>query len=391
MNALSPLPESAPLKLAMSVDTLRFPLTGIGRYTLELAAQLARRDDLDLLCMRAGTLLPGLPQVLPGTDDRRRVRDLLSRFGLPVEVYRRWSEFTRARALRGHADRLFHGTNFYAPTFKGRCVLTLHDASVRRFAHTHRQDRVRFMLKEVERSLRQTSMVITVSEFARREIAELWDWPHEAIRVTPLAASEVFRPHSDGLLACTMQRLNLRARGYCLYVGTVEPRKNLGTLLDAYVRLPLALRQYYPLVVAGYRGWESDTLHHRLQQAAAQGWLCYLGFVEDSLLPALVAGARLFVFPSRYEGFGLPVLEAMASGVAVVCSDAASLPEVGGAAARYVPPDDVDGWQQHIQRALEDDHWRQALVTQGLAQAAQFSWRRCADLTVAAYREVQAH
>ncbi len=175
--------------------------------------------------------------------------------------------------------------------------------------------------------------------------------------------------------------------GYTLFAGTIEPRKNLDVLLDAYGLLPLNLRQRWPLVMTGYQGWQSEKLHERIKAASREGWVRYLGYVPAEDLPLLYAGARLFAFPSLYEGFGLPILEAMASGVPVVCSKSSSLPEVAGDAAGMCEAMDVDSLSRLIATGLEDDIWRNSSIEKGLARAAGFSWQRCAEETVAVYRE----
>jgi alpha-1,3-rhamnosyl/mannosyltransferase len=176
--------------------------------------------------------------------------------------------------------------------------------------------------------------------------------------------------------------------GYSLFVGTIEPRKNIETLLDAYSRLPLELRKRWPLVLTGYHGWRNESIHQRLESAKREGWAFYLGFVPSEDLPLLFAGARLFTFPSLYEGFGLPVLEAMSSGVPVVCSNSSSLPEVAGDAALMCDAKDTETLTDLIRRGLEDDAWRASAVEQGLLHAAGFSWERCALETLQVYQKV---
>jgi alpha-1,3-rhamnosyl/mannosyltransferase len=185
-----------------------------------------------------------------------------------------------------------------------------------------------------------------------------------------------------------LRPLGLTVQGYSLFVGTVEPRKNLSALLDAYEGLPALQRSTYPLVIAGGRGWLSNDIHARMSKAASAGWLHYLSYVPQERLPALYSGARLFVYPSLYEGFGLPLLEAMASGVPVVCSNIPSLHEVAGDAARLVDPFDVAGLQAAISRGLEDEDWRDTAVQQGIQRAAGFTWQRCARQTVEVYQAV---
>ena len=160
-------------------------------------------------------------------------------------------------------------------------------------------------------------------------------------------------------------------------LGTIEPRKNIIRLLDAYELLPKAIRQKWPLILTGYRGWKSDDIHARIKDAERQGWAKYLGFLPAEELPLLYSGARLFVFPSLYEGFGLPVLEAMQSGVPVVCSDCASLPEVAGEAALLKDPDDLEGLAEAFLLVLDSDEHREHLILTANQQTKQFTWQRC--------------
>jgi alpha-1,3-rhamnosyl/mannosyltransferase len=171
-----------------------------------------------------------------------------------------------------------------------------------------------------------------------------------------------------------------------LYAGTIEPRKNIDRLLTAFELLPAHVRELFPFVVVGYRGWKSEALHERLQRAEAQGWARYLGFVPGGDLPVIYGGAKIFAFPSLYEGFGLPALEAMASGVPVVCSNASSLPEVVGDCALTCDPQDVEGLATLLERAVLDSAWRDAAILRGVVRASNFSWDKTVAGTLAAYR-----
>jgi alpha-1,3-rhamnosyl/mannosyltransferase len=174
---------------------------------------------------------------------------------------------------------------------------------------------------------------------------------------------------------------------YTLFVGTVEPRKNLITLLTAYERLPEKLRMQWPLVIAGNEGWNSKDIHSRMERAATLGWLRYLSFVPQAQLPMLYAGARLFAYPSVYEGFGLPPLEAMASGVPVVCSNVSSLPEVVGDVALGFAPTDVQALCAALAQGLEDESWRSQAKSAGRARSQNFSWQQCAANTLKIYEQ----
>ena len=166
---------------------------------------------------------------------------------------------------------------------------------------------------------------------------------------------------------------------FCSSEGQLEPF-NEEFFTNSFFKFPYphinVVWARWPLVLAGYHGWQSETLHKRIQDAVTAGWARYLGYVANEDLPILFAGARLFVFPSHYEGFGLPVLEAMASGVPVVCSNSSSLPEVTGGAALMCDALDVHKLNQLIVVGLEDESWRVGAVTKGLAQSSKFSWER---------------
>jgi alpha-1,3-rhamnosyl/mannosyltransferase len=176
-----------------------------------------------------------------------------------------------------------------------------------------------------------------------------------------------------------------------LALATLEPRKNLTRLLDAYEQLDATLRKRYPLVLAGAMGWHADRIVQRIDALVARGEAIKLGYVSEELLPRLLAGARAMAFPSIYEGFGLPPLEAMAAGVPVVASSASSIPEVTGEAALLVAPEDTDGLREALDRALTDTAWRDEAIARGLQRARRFSWQRCVDATVNVYRMLAGH
>lgn len=378
------------MKLILSVESVRFPLTGIGRYTYELASRLQHAEEISELRLFAGRKF--LPELVSPSDQSDAVHGLkrfVQKNALAVEVYRRLMPILRKQALRGHEDFIYHSTNFYLPPFAGPRVATFHDLSPFTWAHCHTPQIARYLQKELTQSLKRADALITVSHCMRQELADYFNWPLDRIHAVPLASSPQFHPRSPGALREALARYGLEPGGYSLFVGTIEPRKNIVSLLDAYSRLPLALRQRWPLILTGYHGWRSEAIHDRIAQAQQQGWARYLGFVASADLPLLFAGARLFTFPSHYEGFGLPVLEAMSSGVPVVCSNSSSLPEVAGPAALMCAPDDVEGLTALSQQGLEDEAWRATAVQQGLLHAGGFSWERCAQATVEVYKSVR--
>ncbi|MBA1275227.1 glycosyltransferase family 4 protein [Stutzerimonas azotifigens] len=377
------------MNLILSVDPVRFPLTGIGRYTYELARVLESTDGVKRLRYFSGArFVSGLPSPSDTSDSGHGLRRMVQKSALAIEAYRVLMPLLRARALRDCSDALYHGTNFFIPPFPGKSVATFHDLSPFTWAHCHAPQRIRYLQKELGKTLERADALITDSEFTRRELAAYFSWPIEHIHAVPLASSEEFRPRTADELRDVLAGHGLEPGGYSLFVGTLEPRKNIETLLDAYGRLPAPLKKRWPLVLTGYQGWRNDEIRKRLDQAVDEGWARHLGFVPSEDLPLLFAGARLFTFPSLYEGFGLPVLEAMSSGVPVVCSNSSSLPEVAGNAALMCDPQDTVALTELIARGLEDESWRVSAITDGLTHAASFSWQRCAMQTMDVYRRV---
>lgn len=376
-------------KVILSVEPIRFPLTGIGRYTFELASALQAQRGLDELRLFGATgFVDGLPRAQEQSGHTHRLKGWIQGNPLASEAYRRLMPLLKQRALRHCQDYLYHGPNFYLPPFPGRQVATFHDLSPFTWAGCAPPERARFMQRELRLAVKRADAFITDSEFNRRELADYFAIPLAKIHAVPLACGAEFQPRTAQATRQVLAAHGLCHGAYSLYVGTIEPRKNLLNLLSAYERLPLPLRQRWPLILSGYRGWQSDKIHQAIGRAERQGWARYLGFVPAADLPLLIAGARLFCFPSHYEGFGLPVLEAMSCGVPVVCSNSSSLPEVVGDATLMAAPDAVETLGDRLAQGLEDEVWRVHAHQAGLARASTFSWQRCAEETQAVYRQV---
>ncbi|MEC7727895.1 MAG: glycosyltransferase family 1 protein [Pseudomonadota bacterium] len=378
------------MKVVLSVEPVRFPLTGIGRYAYELARGLQASGEVSELKLFSGTrFLSGLPEPVSESGGAHGLKRLVQKSNLAMEAYRLLMPLLRKQALKGHDEFVYHGPNFFLPPFPGRKVATFHDLSPYKWAECFDPAKVRYLQKEFEKTLKTADALITDSEFTRRELAEFAGWPLEKIHAVPLAAGPEFRPRTENELRPFLKRKGLEYQGYSLFVGTIEPRKNIIRLLDAYELLPKATRERWPLILTGYRGWKSDNIHARIKEAERQGWAKYLGFLPAQELPLLFSGARLFAFPSLYEGFGLPVLEAMQSGVPVVCSDRASLPEVAGDAAMLDDPEDVHGLSQSLHESLSlGKQAMEAFSSRAVEQARKFDWRKCATGTLDVYRHL---
>ncbi|NMG48120.1 glycosyltransferase [Azoarcus communis] len=381
------------MRVVLGADTIKYPLTGIGRYAFELGRGLQQHAGVDSLhFLRGNSVVSELPssalpvRAMARADTALAIRNRLMAFPPLVAGYSGVTALRQRWALRTLRGAVFHGPNYYLPHHDGPCVATFHDLSIFRHPEFHPAVRVRYMANELPRSLERADVLITDSDFTRHEVIAYSGFAPARVLTVPLAVSAEFRPRTQSECFEVLTRHGLTYKHYFLYAGTVEPRKNLGLLLTAYERLPLAVRMRLPFVVVGFRGWCSEDLHFRLSKAQTEGWVSYLGYVSESDLHVLFSGARAFGFPSIYEGFGLPVLEAMASGVPVVCSNTSSLPEVAGGCALMCEPEDDLALSALLEKALSDDCWREQFILKGMTHAATFSWKRTVDATVEAYK-----
>jgi glycosyltransferase involved in cell wall biosynthesis len=372
------------VKLVLSVESLSENLTGIGRYTWELAQRLPLHAMLhDVLFYRNGRWVTKPADLVhPGAKLSGSAKTK-ARFRLKQP---RWLREARNRmACRG---KVFHGPNFFLPACAEVGVATVHDLSVFKYPETHPAERIRQFERDFKASMARAAHLITDSEATRQEVIDFLAWPGEKITAVPLGASSQFAPKTAEVLVPGLNKYGLTPKGYTLCVSTLEPRKKIANLLQAYQCLPQSLREQYPLVLIGDTGWLSEALHREIDRLAGRGWLHYLGFVPEADLPLLYAGARSFVYPSVYEGFGLPVLEAMASGVPVVASIFSSLPELTQGSALLLNPEDVDALARGIHTSLCNDDWRANAIDAGLAVAQTYSWDRCVEQTVAVYQKI---
>lgn len=382
------------MKIIFLGDALNPPITGVGRYVIELYGSLSSHiSSVSFWFNRA--IVQCLPEEIEkshsssfgfgfGFGFKRFILEYLDRypaFKIKILDITHWLDMlSLSRFVR---NSVVHGPNFHIPYLKAARVVTIHDLSVFTWAHCHPYDRVLRMRHTINKSIKCAHRIITPSEFSRKEILAYFKLPPERVVSIPLACDARFGVH-----AINQEVLSgLVSKSYGLFVATIEPRKNICMLLSAWESLPISLRLEFPLVVAGSSGWCSKDIHLRLMHAEKEGWLRYLGFVPDEKLPSLYAHAKLFCFPSWYEGFGLPVLEAMASGVPVVCSSSSCLPEVGGSAVRYASPDDLLAWSAAIYEVLTNSEEENRLSEAGLLQAKKFSWVRTAEMTLSVYQE----
>jgi glycosyltransferase involved in cell wall biosynthesis len=351
--------------------------SGVGNYTAQLLAALLDRADERQYALLANRPLNG--ETPPGT---------LGQVGRRFPNRSMWMQLALPRDLAALRPDLCHFTNSLAP-LRAPCplVITLHDMSLFVHASLHPLKSQLFVRPIIPLAIRRAAAIITVSYHARREIVDGLQVSPEKVHVIYEAAAPQFHVITDAAeLDRVRQRYHLQ-KPFVLYVGNIEPRKNLTRLVAAFAQ---ARRQQsdLELILAGQLGWKYASLLRAIEDLKLGSAVRRLGYVPDEDLPALYNLARVLAFPSLYEGFGLPVIEAMACGTPVLTSNGSSLAEIATGASILIDPLSVDDIAHGLVRLAGDDALHARLRTAGLARAAQFSWPRAAEETVRVYDAV---
>lgn len=363
--------------------TRSFRRAGVSHYIEQLLQHLARIDTTNFYSiyttrgLDAGALgLPArfrvYPSCLPTINPRVRVP---------------WEQFLAPVLLRRSRAELFHGTLNVVPLFcPVPSVVTVHDLAFIRFPHTFRSYNRTYLDFATRTSVRRAASICAVSEHTRREVVGLLGVKPERVVVTYNAARSHFQPPD----LATLEQFRIHQglpEEFVLYVGTLEPRKNLTTLLDAYARI--GRDSSVPLIIGGGLGWLYQPFFKHLEALGLRDRVRIVGYIDEEDLPLWYAAATIFVFPSIYEGFGMPPLEAMACGTPVVTSNSTSLPEVVGDAGIMVPPTDADALATAILHLLRNPTLRVELRERGIQRAQMFSWSTTARRTLAVYETIQ--
>ncbi len=371
------------MRIGLDGIPLNQELTGVGHYTHELARALAAGAPADQF--EIVSPLPFIPQLDDTRDGRPpNLRLVQAHANL---LTRRWWTIGASRYVKTNSLTLFHGTNFEVPLWQ-RCpsVLTIHDLSQLLYPETHEQPRVRRARHRLPLMARAATMIITPTESVRNQVCERLNIPRDKVVVVPEAAREVFCPQAPEQTAAARKRLGVEDE-FLLFVGTIEPRKNLLTLLPAFNQILRERSRPLQLVIAGKLGWLTDELFVCIAQSGLSERIRLTGYLGDEDLRALYSSCRIFVYPSLYEGFGLPPLEAMACGAPVIASRIESIEEVCAGAARLVEARGVDALAKATIGLLDNETELQRLSAAGRKRAGEFSWPRTARQTRAVYEE----
>lgn len=364
------------MKLIVNTETFTYPLRGIGNYTLNLLQGFKGQPSV-------GTVMcfDGSDRLLTIEEMEDRLRRTKPAEATEEPVCREWVSGETREAVdarfreltRSHGDAFYLEPECLLRPFDGRVVPIVYDLSPFRYPQFHSRAYREALDQCIPKSLQRAAHIITVSEFTRGEITSLWGTPRERITIIPPGVSPVFRPRSPEEAEPVRAQYNLPTK-YLLTVGTLEPKKNLVNLIAAYSRLPKNLRENHALVIAGARGWNTERLEAVLQSYRHPDELKWLGYVDQADLPYLYSAAHGFVYPSVYEGFGLCLLEAMASGVPVLTSNQSAMPEVANKVALLTNPLKLNDLTDNLERLIRDDEFRAHARQVGPEKALNYSW-----------------
>ncbi len=392
------------MNLLINAEALRPPITGIGNYTFHLLEQLVGLELVDDVQCFTGTAWQDARAQLavsaqvrntsPAEDTPAsarvvsRLREWIGRVPGTKPAYDALMDRRFKRHANAVPQALYHETNYILKPFSGRSLTTVHDLSHLRFPEYHPAHVVERLNRLLPESLARAEIVVTVSDLVRDELLDYFPLSPDKVVTVYEGVDARYRPHTAPEAAPVLDRYGLRYGAYVLMVATLEPRKGIDTLLDAWEALPLAQRRECPLVLTGSTGWRNESLRERIAVHTQQQTVKHLGYVPSDDLPALFAGARVFSYPSVYEGFGLPVLDAMASGVPVVCRAGTSMAEFAQGACVLCETGSAQELASHLGMLMEDDEAQSAWGRRGLAQARYYSWERCARETADLYRRL---
>lgn len=369
------------MKYKLLIDSLSLvsSFTGIGRYTYEIADKIEDDSEFELDYFY-GYYSKKIMRPKE-SKDIKNIKSLIIKNQVIKKIVRNIL-FLSSRFFASNYD-LYWQPNFIPnDVIKAKKIITtVHDFSFILHKDFHPKERIEYFEKYFFKNIFKSDAIITGSKFSKQEIIERLNFQDRDIHVIYHGINhKIFKKHND---------LNVNfylPEKFIFSVGSIEPRKNLLGLLKAYIQLNKNIKNEYKLVLAGFKGWENKEIMELIEKDKEN--IHYLGFISDIELVKVYNLATCFVFPSFYEGFGLPVLESMACGTPVVCSNTSSLPEVGGDAVVYCNPNDIDDIKNKIELVLDDKNLQNNMITKGLERAKLFSWEKSASEHLKVFKEV---
>ncbi|MBE1445679.1 glycosyltransferase family 4 protein [Paenibacillus sp. OAS669] len=376
------------MHLYLDAQPLLGARSGVSNYIRNLYEHLLPLElDIELFFNR---IAKNIPLEALNLTSKHSHRFINSRY--PYKIIRRLMHpnflYDYPFDLFKQADSIFHGTNFtHNPVKSRKHVVTIHDLAYMIYPETTSEKIYKHHTKWVPYSAEKAAKIIAVSEHTKKDIIRLLHVPEDKIQVIPLAADQIYRPLDAEQVKAVKTKLQLPEE-YILFVGTLEPRKNLMGLLKAFQHMIREFSCDHKLVIVGSKGWKYSPLFDFIQDNKLQSQVIFTGFIEDEDLVAIYNGATFFVMPSIYEGFGIPIVEAMNCGVPVIGSNVSSIPEVVGEYGVLLRPNDYELWAQEMYSLINDSSKRAAYQSLSIERASHFSWEKTALETKLLYDKI---
>lgn len=369
------------MRIGIDIRSLILTKAGINQYTKNIIKSLAKIDkdnDYVLFCNVKSRY------DWSGYDNIKEEVIRLPHLGRFTEKL--WEEILLPNGLSSKKIDLFHSPRFILPGKKPcKFIVTIYDLAFKRFPQLVTKKVFNHFNNGVKSAINRADKIIAISHNTKKELINLFDARNDKIEVVYMGIGEDCRPiRAESQLREIKDKYNLPEK-FILFVGTIEPRKNLKRLIEAFYELKKNKSIEHSLVIAGGKGWLYDDVFETLKKLQLNQDVIFIGYIPESELPLIYNAADLFVYPSLYEGFGLPPLEAMACGVPVVTSNVSSLPEVVGDAAILIDPYDIQAIAEAIEQILQDYNLREKMIEKGFNQAKKFSWEKASRETLDLY------
>jgi len=374
------------LNIAIDVRTINKPRSGVGYYVTNLIKNLQDIDTKNHYCLISNNgEYENTFKAHPNFESHKTIISNENHF-----IGDLWENITLPLFLRKKGVDVFHGPAFMIPLLNGKigAVVTIHDIVSFRMPSTIPKKYALYMQLLIRTVAKRANMVITVSEFNKRELMDCLNVPESKIKVVHHGVSPMFKPDNDAAKRELLKAKFGVRKNYMLFVSNLEPRKNLVRLMEAFDQARAKLNGEYQLVICGKKGWLYKEILKTYEKLRGQDDIIITNYVNEDDLLGLYQNADMFVFPTLYEGFGLPVLEAMASGAPVITSNVSSLPEIAGDAAELINPLNVEEISNAMLKLAASSDTRMEMRKKGFAQAAKFSWGETARRTLEVYNSI---
>ncbi len=378
------------MKILVNAAPMTGLLTGIARYLRNMYQTMAKMEQVDISYLAGKKLFHSMPP-LADTGKWQKATAAVWKLPDPVVFSLRAFHWLRyENILRGICSKnsfnLYHETAFVPAKMTNiPTVYSIYDLSLRRFRETHPRERVWFFEYFLKRRMSYATHILTISKFIRQEIIDEFSVPPEMVTAIPLAPDPIFGLRTAEEVKKVKQQYKL-PESYLLFVSSLEPRKNINLLIEAMHSVSVDI----PLVLVGWQGWGDKDWLEKIKSTSLKNRIHIIGHVPDEHLVEIYNGATALVYPSLYEGFGLPIVEAMACGCPVICSNAASMPEAAGDAGLFINPQKSNELSDAIETVVMNSEKRTELIRRGHLQAKSFSWERTANETLTLFKKVSS-